>query len=760
MKKIYLFLLLLIFFIPFNVFGETDSISLDVTDTGASFDTGNLEFHNFKFIDNTKNSSLSFGVTAKIINKNDNEKKYETEIYFYDKDSNEIAHSKVSHVAIAGEGIFNHFLNASELHGNKISDIKYYLLSINSNVKETSNISIPSKNPLYVNNDYVIDKYDVNMIVNSNNTIDITETITAYFNVSKHGIIRKIPTLNNVTRLDGTTNTILAKIKNLNVNDNYTTSRNGNYYSIKIGNANKYITGEKQYVIKYTYDLGKDKNKNYDELYFNIIGDSWDTVIGNVTFNITMPKEFDSTKLGFSKGITGSTDNKGILYSIKNNVISGSYNGILGKNEGITVRCELDDGYFVQEKKSLLSYIILFIPEIALILSLLIYYYCKNKDVIVDTVEFFPPDDYNSLEIGYLYKGKANDNDVVSLLIYLANKGYIKIEETEEKFLFTYKIIKIYRMKNIYEGDNELERKFFDYLFIRGKEVDYNGKKTLMVTSYQLRYSFYKSIDKILNIINSKENNKKILKSAFLVKFLLTIFLIAAIIGTFAVPIYQIIGIFPFESLLILVFYIPFFVSAIYAKGMPIVFRIFVLLFITVHFLFMTSGFGLISIISENIEIIFYLILGIISITVIGYLLINIKIRTDYGNKMYGRIKGFKNFLKTTEKEKLEAMVEKYPTYFYDILPYTYVLGISKKWIKKFETIAVPEPTWYDSSTPFNINSFSSSFNRTMSTLSNSMTSSPSESGGGSSSGGSSSSGSSGGGSSGGGSGGGGGSSW
>jgi hypothetical protein len=37
------------------------------------------------------------------------------------------------------------------------------------------------------------------MVVNENNTFDITETITAYFNVSKHGIFRKIPLKNSIT---------------------------------------------------------------------------------------------------------------------------------------------------------------------------------------------------------------------------------------------------------------------------------------------------------------------------------------------------------------------------------------------------------------------------------------------------------------------------------------------------------------------------------------------------------------------------------
>ena len=65
--------------------------------------------------------------------------------------------------------------------------------------------------------------------------------------------------------------------------------------------------------------------------------------------------------------------------------------------------------------------------------------------------------------------------------------------------------------------------------------------------------------------------------------------------------------------------------------------------------------------------------------------------KTDYGEIISARVKGFKNFLETAEKEKLEMLVEENPHYFYDILPYTYVLGISKKWIKKFENIKMPE---------------------------------------------------------------------
>lgn len=97
------------------------------------------------------------------------------------------------------------------------------------------------------------------------------------------------------------------------------------------------------------------------------------------------------------------------------------------------------------------------------------------------------------------------------------------------------------------------------------------------------------------------------------------------------------------------------------------------------------------------------------------------------------------------EKEKLETMVLNNPNYFYDILPFTYVLGVSEKWIDKFEMISSQSPTWYNNSNDFNVRRFHIFINSTMSQASTLMSSSPSSSGGASSSGGGSSGGGSGG---------------
>lgn len=49
------------------------------------------------------------------------------------------------------------------------------------------------------------------------------------------------------------------------------------------------------------------------------------------------------------------------------------------------------------------------------------------------------------------------------------------------------------------------------------------------------------------------------------------------------------------------------------------------------------------------------------------------------------------------EIDKLNMLVEENPNYFYNILPYAYVMGLTDKWAKNFEKISVVQPSWYHS---------------------------------------------------------------
>ena len=108
---------------------------------------------------------------------------------------------------------------------------------------------------------------------------------------------------------------------------------------------------------------------------------------------------------------------------------------------------------------------VLLLPIIFLVVTIYLWLrYCKSER-IVETVEFYPPLEYNSAQIGTFYKGKAEDKDVISLLIYLANKGYVRIKEFYDNKLVTNKKTFIIIKEKEYDGDNYYEKKFMEGLF-------------------------------------------------------------------------------------------------------------------------------------------------------------------------------------------------------------------------------------------------------------------------------------------------------
>ena len=194
---------------------------------------------------------------------------------------------------------------------------------------------------------------------------------------------------------------------------------------------------------------------------------------------------------------------------------------------------------------------------------------------------------------------------------------------------------------------------------------------------------------------------------------------------------------------------------------------------------FFTMGVGLLPLTSDALSIlttpkaaalVAYLFVG----TLISMFFAVIAIaKTDNYTDLLGKVLGFRDFIKTAELDKLNELVEEDPQYFYHIMPYAYVFGLSNKWIKNFEDLPVVPPVWYHGTRGFDHYDYYM-MGRMMSDCSASVSNSiviPAPSGGGSSGGGWSSGGGggsswsggggfSGGGFSGGGSGGGGGGGW
>ena len=553
--------------------------------------------------------------------------------------------------------------------------------------------------PDYSRVDYYISDYDIQIDVQENNVFHITEHITAYFNISSHGIYRSIPVVNYIEREDGSTGRVHASIKDVEVSEFVAdTYWENNNYVLQIGSAYSTVIGAHDYTISYTYVMGRDIAEGFDELYYNLIGTDWSAYIQSVTFTINMPKEFDESKLGFSAGYYGVAGVSDIEYSVTGNTIIGRLTKELAPHQALTVRLELPEDYFVYNYTELYVKLALIalLPVAALIVVIILWKkYGKDKKV-VKVVEFYPPEGMNCLEIAYWYKGTATQTDVVPLMIELANEGYININQSNKKNLVGKRDFIIERVKD-YDGNDDCKRIFFQGLFRYG-----NAKYT---TKKDLEEKFYTYAERILAIVNNEKNRREIYSAKSLAMRVLG-WVISVLSGVASV----------FLTTVIIDSYYEQFIGAF---------------------------------------------VGVAIAAVAFIVSCPIRCRTDRGHELLQKITGFKMFLEEAEKERLEELVDENPSYYYDILPYAYVLGVSDAWTKNFEGIVMQPPTWYSGTTAFERMTFWHFLNHTMRTATASMVSTPQSSSGGYSGGGISGGGGfSGGGFSGGGSGGGGGGRW
>lgn len=522
-----------------------------------------------------------------------------------------------------------------------------------------------------LDDDYYIDTYHVNIEVEEDNTFHITETLTYNFVQDHHGMTRVIPLWHTRNREDGSESKIYAKVSNVKCSDPIaSTERDSKNYTIQVGSADTYVHGEKTYTLSYDYAMGKDPLRNADELYFNIVGTEWECPIANISWEIHMPKTFDATSLGYSVGNYAASgyDTDMLQSTVTDQTITGSYAGILNAYEGITVRCTLPEGYFIYK----INYMPYVLVALVVLLCAILFWFTGKEDKVIPVISFEPPEGYNPLDVAFVEKEAVSNTDMAALLIYLANKGYLRIEQNKGKDSFSMTKIKDY------DGDNNIEALYMKGLFRRGNTAS---------TKSLAKDSFYEDVDKCITKENKKMKEKKFFFPTAMPKFL-------------------------------------------YFIGICVVAVVFFNAFAP------KTWFT-------------YVACGIAVIILALFMFFGSK-RTKAGNQVYGQILGFKEFIKKAELDRLKMLVEENPSYYYDIMPYAYVLGLSDQWIENFETMHMPEPDWYSGRDPFGDAVFYS-----MVRSANACATAPETSGGGSSGGGFS-----GGGFSGGGSGGGGGGAW
>ncbi len=540
--------------------------------------------------------------------------------------------------------------------------------------------------------DFQIDSYDVTINVNENNTYDVTENITADFFADKHGIERLIPQKATVTQeFNGEiyTKNYRILISDIFANTPISTTTEDGYYDMRLGDPDVTVSGVQNYALQYTYDPGDDGYDAFDVFYYNLNGTEWYVPIDNFTFTITMPKEFDTSKVGFSLGGEGASGyNPGDLeYSVSGNVISGRVTRTMQPYEGLSIRLELPNGYFVGARQdngptSSLIVVSLILLGIALLLAALFI----RKKKPVQTVEFYPPEKMTSADVGYVIDGIVEDKDVVSLIIYWADKGYLEIHQRDKS-----KDMILKKKKDIPSTANQYEKTMFDSIFA--------GKTT--TSTSELKYKFYDTLTATKAMVRSKYQSAENLvftrKSvamqnlmAFLASLPMTVMTFMNLYNqTFDMIFSVIVG--------AIVLAIGYALVAVYIKSIEtwLSAKRSTKVKTLVGWAFGTAVFYLLIVLLSYEVFSLTAFLPVVVALAITFIAPHFRTWTEQGVLWAGRIMGLKNFIQTVELDKLKMMVNENPQYFYNILPYAYVLGVTDKWSKQFENIAIEPPSWY-----------------------------------------------------------------
>jgi uncharacterized membrane protein YgcG len=468
-----------------------------------------------------------------------------------------------------------------------------------------------------------------------------------------------------------------------------------------------------------------------------------------LTFSVTLPKEFDADKLGFSIGYTGSEgyDPQELSYRVNGNTISGGMNRALYAYEAVTMRLELPEGYFDVPDIRIPDWILMgFIGAFALLGFILFLIFGVDRRP-VRTVEFYPPDGLTPAEIGYINDGVTDARDIVSLLICWADRGYLTIEKHGAGF-------RLNKRAELGTDARPYEIYIFGQLFALGPSV----------TTGSLKYRFYKTVEYAKRMVTDTfktEETRVFTKVSEKLRPLMTLLAVLPVTITFIVLLSRgelgvLFGVtMGLMGAIFMLFPLFKLIGQLRswrgrsrkARWVGLFVLLAILVGLLVAFASIADGYAFEPALSWTAALATVL-LGVFAALILK--------RTPKGTQWLGKIQGFEEFITLAEKGRIEKLVEENPNYFYNILPYAYVLNITDRWIKQFESIAIAPPDWYDGyGAQFSPALFLGSLNGAMTTIQSNMTVTPSSSGG--SSGGS---GFSGGGSSGGGGGGGGGGSW
>jgi uncharacterized membrane protein len=539
--------------------------------------------------------------------------------------------------------------------------------------------------------DWYIKDFQTKIVVNKDSSLLITEDITADCGnlVGKHGIFRILPTqIKTESGIYKTPIQLMSIVDGSGEPYKYETINDSLNHTItwKIGDPNITVSGENNYKITYKVkNAVRFGNKDFDELYWNLLGDYWQIDIDNFTATINFPSEINQSnaKVDYYTGVLGS---KSQGLAISNWTDDGLYFESvmpIHAGNGITASITFPKNIFTPYSPTFWEkygdyfwYIFLLIPLGVFVFAFLkwIKYGKDPKMKKPIPPEFGIPDDLTPMQMGMvLSHGVFKNNFITATIIDLAVRKFITIEQIENKIFFI-------KTKDILLRKNK-ENYFLDKLTDTEKlllDMIFGPDDTEKISD--LKKNLYRDLPEIKK---SAKNN--VIKNGWMAQD-----------------------------------------SAKYA----------------IIFLATGAGFMWLSFWAAILSgVLFW------SIFSSGFILVIfawvMPKRTQAGVDLLFRIKGFELYMKQAENFR-QQFYEK-ENIFDKFLPYAIIFGITKSWAKKMELIYGKDyfnnyhPIWLSGFSPtgnFDLNSFTSQLNSISSSISSATGVSSGAGGGGSSGGG------------------------
>jgi uncharacterized membrane protein YgcG len=541
-------------------------------------------------------------------------------------------------------------------------------------------------------------------------TLQVSERIKLTFTDRNHGILRAIPTKYKDHKLQLHVDQVSSPT---GAPAQYSTYTSNDNLVLRIGDPEKTVTGDQEYVVSYTVRNVIGFYKDHDELFWDINGDQWQQPFNWVNATIGLPADVQRAgpdPVCYTGGFGSTDSNCSITYNQSLHAVTARTTRTLGAGQTMSVVVGFEKGYFQPSKwhetlgeyAGVISWFLL--PFLLIAGGGFGWWWRRGRDakgrrVIVP--EYAPPDKLKALEVGTLMDFRTDNKDLTATIIDLAVRGYIKIiQQTKERVLRRDVTIYTFRLQKAdWNGLQNFEHKLLSAIFEKkteGEEVDMSVLKfKLAKTATEIRQDTSKSLTERGYFKGSPHLYN----------------------GSM--------GAFLFFGIWIVIFAMSFF-------HLPT-----------------PAAIGVIG--------------GALVAALFVYLL---PARTANGVFAKESALGLKLYLQTAEADRITMLQSPNAPYaaksqapartvelFEKLLPYAMVLGVEKEWAKQFDDLYRGEPDWYSGTGSANFSAvyLATALNAGVGGAVNSAFSSPSSSSG---------SGFSGGGSSGGGGGGGGGGGW